>query len=171
MKGDRERCLAADMDGYISKPINRKELITLVEGVACSDVTKQESQLATPAESAEAPAPWSAAGTIERLGGDEALARQLVSLFLGEYPKLLSTLRDSFATGSADDVRRAAHAAKGCIANFVEGGPQATALRIETLAAEGRLEEALPLVAQLDRQLTIMVRSMHEFEQGASCVS
>ncbi len=93
-----------------------------------------------------------------------------MSLFLGEYPKLLSGLRESFASGSADDVRKAAHAAKGCIANFIEGGPQGTAHDIEKLAEVGRITEAAPLVAKLDRELTILVQHMHEFEQGAPCV-
>jgi signal transduction histidine kinase/CheY-like chemotaxis protein len=164
MKGDRERCLAADMDGYISKPVNRRELVSLVEGVP----------VATPSDAAAAApsAPlWSPADLIERLGGDEALARQLVTLFLAEYPKLLTALRDSFASGRADDVRRAAHAAKGCIANFVEGGPQATAYEIERLGAGGTLEGVAPLIARLEREVVAMVLPMTEFEQSQPCAS
>jgi HPt (histidine-containing phosphotransfer) domain-containing protein len=95
----------------------------------------------------------------------------LVTLFLAEYPKLLSALRDSLASGNADDVRRAAHAAKGCIANFVEGGPQATAFEIEQLGAEGRLADAAPLLARLEREVAAVVLNMQEFEQGAPCAS
>ena len=161
MKGDRERCLAADMDGYISKPINRRELISLVEGVEPAS-----------SEPAAPPAPvWSARDMIERLGGDEALARQLVTLFLAEYPKLLGTLRDSFTARKADDVRRAAHAAKGCIANFVDGGPQATAYEIERLGAEGRVDDVAPLIARLEKEVAAMVIPMAEFEQSTPCAS
>ncbi len=161
MKGDRERCLSADMDGYISKPLNRRELIGLVEGVLPA---------AEPPKAVSGPA-WSPAATIDRLGGDESLARQLVTLFLAEYPKLLSALRDSLASGNADDVRRAAHAAKGCIANFVAGGPQATAFEIEQLGAEGRLADAAPLLARLEHEVAAVVLNMQEFEQGAPCAS
>jgi CheY-like chemotaxis protein len=161
MKGDRERCLAADMDGYISKPVNRQELVALVESVP----------VAPQAEPAPAALPaFDAAAMIERVG-DEALARQLVGLFLAEYPKLLGALRESFAARQPDDVRRAAHAAKGCIANFVEGGPQATACEIERLGAAGRLDEVAPLLARLEREVAAMVMPMCEFEQGASCAS
>jgi two-component system, sensor histidine kinase and response regulator len=163
MKGDRERCLAADMDGYISRPINRRELIDLVERLPA------QSELDKP--TMKTPTSWSADLMIERLGGDESLARQLVTLFLAEYPKLLGSLRASVASGNADDVRRAAHAAKGCIANFVEGGPQATAFEIEQLGGRGRLENVAPLVERLECELAVIVVRMKDFEQAAPCAS
>jgi HPt (histidine-containing phosphotransfer) domain-containing protein len=108
---------------------------------------------------------------IERLDGDDELARQLVGLFLTEYPKLLATLRASVESGRADDVRRAAHAAKGCLANFVETGPHATAYEIERLGAEDRVDGAAPLVARLEREIAAIVIDMRKFEAGASCGS
>jgi HPt (histidine-containing phosphotransfer) domain-containing protein len=113
---------------------------------------------------------------VERLGGDEDLARELVSLFLGEYPNLMNNLRASIGTGNPDAVRRAAHAAKGCIANFIDDGPQMTAYRIEQLATEGRLGEVEPLLSHLELQVAALVRDMAAFtqaafERGSSCAS
>jgi HPt (histidine-containing phosphotransfer) domain-containing protein len=108
---------------------------------------------------------------IERLGGDEPLARQLVDLFLTEAPHLVARLRESFASGHAERVRRAAHAAKGCIANFVEGGADQTALQIERLGAEGRLAEAEALVARFEAELAELTAGMHAFKAGDRCVS
>lgn len=114
---------------------------------------------------------WSADAMIERLGGDEQLARQLVSLFLEEYPRLIAQLKASIVSGQADAVRRAAHAAKGCIANFVEGGPQATAHSIEQFAAGGRVADAASLVARLEAEITGLVKPMTQFERESSCAS
>jgi HPt (histidine-containing phosphotransfer) domain-containing protein len=114
---------------------------------------------------------WSSAEMTERLGGDEALARQLVVLFFGEYEKLLTNLRDSLAAGNADQVRRAAHAAKGCIANFVDGGPQATAARIEQLGSAGELGEVTTLIGQLEREVAVLVAQMRAFVGETSCAS
>jgi FOG: HPt domain len=108
---------------------------------------------------------------IERLDGDDVLARQLVTLFLGEYERLLANLRQALAADSADDVRRAAHAAKGCLANFIEGGPQATAHQIEQLGAAGRLSEVPALSAQLENEVVALVLAMQAFERGTSCAS
>jgi HPt (histidine-containing phosphotransfer) domain-containing protein len=113
---------------------------------------------------------------VERLGGDQELARELVSLFLGEYPNLMHNLRASIGSGNPDAVRRAAHAAKGCIANFIDGGPQTTAYRIEQLGTEGRLNEIAPLFSHLELEVATLVRDMTAFmagasERGASCAS
>jgi HPt (histidine-containing phosphotransfer) domain-containing protein len=108
---------------------------------------------------------------IERLGGDVELARQLVTLFLSEYPRLVESLRNSLASGRAHDVRRAAHALKGSIANFTETGPHETAFAIERLGQEGRLEPATALVSRLEREMAAIVPYMREFERDGSCAS
>jgi HPt (histidine-containing phosphotransfer) domain-containing protein len=108
---------------------------------------------------------------IARLEGDEALVRQLVALFLDEYPRLVSRLRESVASGRAEDVRRAAHAAKGCIANFIETGPHQVALDIERAAAEARLDQVPPLMVRFERELAGLVVSMHAFDSGDRCTS
>jgi two-component system, sensor histidine kinase and response regulator len=114
---------------------------------------------------------WSAEAMLERLAGDDELARQLVALFLVEYPKLLATLHATIESAQGDAVRRAAHATKGCLANFVESGPHATAYEIERLAAEGRVDATPPLLARLEREIAAIVIDMRKFEAGASCES
>jgi HPt (histidine-containing phosphotransfer) domain-containing protein len=117
------------------------------------------------------PVTWSPAAMIERLDGDDALARQLVMLFLGEYERLLTALRNALAAGRADEVRRAAHAAKGCLANFIEGGAQATAHQIEQLGAADRLSEVPALAAQLEDEVGALVVEMQAYERATSCAS
>jgi HPt (histidine-containing phosphotransfer) domain-containing protein len=96
------------------------------------------------------------------------LARQLITLFLGEYPKLMDNLRQSVSDGHSDAIRRAAHAAKGCIANFVEGGgPQATAFRIEQLSAAHTLSDVPRLVSRLERELDALARDMVAFQESS----
>jgi two-component system sensor histidine kinase/response regulator len=108
---------------------------------------------------------------VQRLGGDEELTRQLVQLFFGEQVKLLTNLHASVRGGNADHVRRAAHAAKGCIANFIDGGPQATAYRIEQLGAAGTLADVPALVTQLEREVALLVEQMRKFVQETPCAS
>src|SRR5690606_29501650 len=115
MKGDRERCLEAGMDGYIAKPINRRELIELVEGVA-----PQRMERPAPAPARRT---WSPQALVDRVEGDETLARQLARLFLGEYQLMMIAIREAVALGSAEGLRRAAHTFKGSIGNFIDGPP------------------------------------------------
>jgi len=154
-KGGRGQCAVAHMDGDVSRRVDRRKPVQSVPRVG--------------KDPASARTAWSADAMIERLAGDDELARQLVALFLTEYPKLLATLRASIESGRGDDVRRAAHAAKGCLANFVETGPHATAFEIERLGAEGRVDGAAPLLARLEREIAAIVTDMRKFEAGASC--
>ena len=156
-KGGRGRCAAAHMGGYVSRSVDQRELAQSVPHGG--------------KDPGPGPGHWSADAMIERLDGDHELARQLVGLFLTEYPKLLATLRASIESGRGDDVRRAAHATKGCLANFVETGPHDTAYEIERLGAEGRVDGAAPLVSRLEREIAAIVIDMRKFEAGASCGS
>lgn len=156
-KGDRERTLTAAMGGKTSKAAQRN--------------TARGNDHRHDVQSVAAAPRWQATELIDRLDGDEALAQQLVSLFLSEYPKLLAALRASLDSGQPDHVRRAAHAAKGCIANFVQDGPHVTAYEIERLGAEGRVDDARPLLARFEGELDAIVASMRAFSPGSSCAS
>jgi CheY-like chemotaxis protein len=76
MKGDRERCLEAGMDGYISKPINGRELKKAIAGALYGRDATQVGQSDKTHEQDVAPnsaISWDSAQTLERLGGDEKL--------------------------------------------------------------------------------------------------
>ncbi len=100
---------------------------------------------------------WSPDQMIERLGGDEELARQLVTLFIGECPQMMAQVRQSVEQGTPDLVRRAAHAFKGSVSNFLPGGPTVTAFALEQIGRDGRLDEAPAALATLERQVEVLL--------------
>jgi signal transduction histidine kinase/CheY-like chemotaxis protein/HPt (histidine-containing phosphotransfer) domain-containing protein len=162
MKGDRERCLEAGMDGYLSKPIDRRELIELIE-----QVTPQEpTPVSPPARSSEA---WSPQSMLDRLGGDEGLARQLVGLFLRECPRMMIAIREAVALGSAEDLRRAAHAFKGSVGNFTDGAAMTTAFELEEIGRDGRLRDAPPVLSRLEVAVEAFTSELQQFEREAAC--
>jgi HPt (histidine-containing phosphotransfer) domain-containing protein len=103
---------------------------------------------------------WSPEQMVARLGGDEALARQLVSLFIVECPRMIDAVRDSVANGSADDIRRAAHALKGSVSNFTSDGATATAYELENIGRESRLVEAPAMLARLEQELAALLDAL-----------
>jgi HPt (histidine-containing phosphotransfer) domain-containing protein len=109
---------------------------------------------------------WSPEQMIARLGGDEGLARQLVPLFLAECPRMMAQVRESVEGGSADAVRRAAHAFKGSVSNFAIGGPAATAFELENLGREGRVAEAAAVLARLEREVASFLDQLRTFNGG-----
>jgi two-component system, sensor histidine kinase and response regulator len=145
MKGDRERCLQAGMDGYITKPIR------------FSDIEKTLSSFSSPqsvsAASLSGKIPWGKAKALERLGGDEDLLREVCRIFLDESPNLLRKLQEGIANTDAEAVMRAAHSLKGELGYL--GAPEAAqaARELEDMGHEKNLTRAPELFNLLEREL------------------
>jgi HPt (histidine-containing phosphotransfer) domain-containing protein len=109
---------------------------------------------------------WSPATMLERLGGDEELAHQLVELFISECPRMMAAVRDSVASGNADQVRRASHAFKGSVGNFTDEAPMTTAFELEQIGKDGRLDQTAMLLARLECEVEDFLSALRRFEEG-----
>ncbi len=155
--GDKERCLAAGMDDYISKPIKLTELRAMLEkyaGPAPPLVRQPENTC------------WDSAEALVQVDKDAALLRDIVVLFLQESPKLLDRIRRAVANADPVELQRAAHALKGEL-----GCLRATAAEVRALALEnaGRLAQtgdAASLLAELEDQLRQLRPRLQEFSEA-----
>jgi CheY-like chemotaxis protein len=137
MKGDRERCLQAGMDGYVSKPVEADHLIEAVETAAGS---------------------FDPSRAAARLGGDASLLRELLDLFLSDLPRMTGEIERAIRTKDAEALRRAAHALKGSVANFAAAGPVDAARRLEVMGASGDLTKVKEAFAELSTALTTFTK-------------
>jgi HPt (histidine-containing phosphotransfer) domain-containing protein len=103
---------------------------------------------------------WAASELADRLGGNRQLAEELIAIFLAEYPNLLENLNASVARNDERAIGRSAHAIKGTVSNFTDGGPAATALALERAAAESRPGDVAALAAQLEREIQELTAAM-----------
>jgi len=106
MKGDREKCLAAGMSDYISKPVSPTTLTAAIERWL-------PEASASPDVPAPDPAAFDEAALMERLMGDRDLARTIVAVFLEDFPRQLAALSSSVEAGDDDATRRQVHRIKG----------------------------------------------------------
>jgi CheY-like chemotaxis protein len=148
MKGDRERCLAGGMDGYVSKPVQAEELIKAVEGLGDhSPATGKAREHTNEVLDREL--------ALARVDGDEGLLADLAKLFCEESPKLLFAVEDAVARKDAAALKRAAHSLKGSMSTFAARDATEAALRLEELASVGELADAEGayrlLATQVDR--------------------
>ena len=150
MKGDRERCLEAGMDDYLSKPIQPKELIEVIER-QLRGARPAEPEM-TPSEQAEVPEVFDRKILLERLDGDEEIFKEIIATFLEDAPIQVEKLKKALQEGDANRVERQAHLIKGAALNIGGNGLQAAARELEVAGKDGDLTKAQSLVATLDQE-------------------
>ncbi len=154
IKGDRERCLEAGMDGYIAKPIRADELFRVLEGFASESI--QSAYMRNDKESLDGSA------ILERLGGDKDLLREVVNLFLEKHEKQLREIRDAIDCGDASRLEQAAHTLKGSLGNFHAHASIRTASLLEEMGRSGELDGAREALAEMERQIARLKPALTE---------
>ncbi|HXI27076.1 MAG TPA: response regulator [Vicinamibacterales bacterium] len=130
MKGDRERCLAAGMDEYLTKPLDPRLLCSVVEQIA--------DQRRPPA--AEVTVPDVPTQVLARVGGDRQLLAEISRLFVDDAPRHLERIRRAIDARDAESLRRAAHGLKGAAANFDAEGVVSAARTLEEIGRTGEFD-------------------------------
>ncbi len=146
MKGDRERCLAAGCDDYVSKPMRGMDLTNALAR-CLTLVTRLDAHSSldeVPATATVSPG-FDLNAALEAAEGDEELLHELAGVFLEDSTRLLAEVQDAARSGNSVRLARAAHAMKGSVSNFGATAAVAAAQRLEVMGFAG----AEPVVAEL----------------------
>jgi CheY-like chemotaxis protein/HPt (histidine-containing phosphotransfer) domain-containing protein len=173
MKGDRENCLAAGMDGYVPKPISVKDLLEAIDAVAGNSIACQRSPDSEPV-SRSLPVQTSLVdrqALLLQVDGDTELLRRMVSIFLADAPERLGAIRAAVESKNAESLAKLAHRLKGAVSNFSSESVTRAALQLETIAQQRDLSKAREAYEELkimiDR-LTPELAELVEIEIGSS---
>jgi len=138
MKGDDEKCRAAGMTDYLTKPLDRTKLQSCLErhlGKLGGNAAEASADVAPDAVPAAAPVDWSA--FIKSMDGDETLARELVDLFIESGDETLAAILNALGANDYAAVSEQAHSLKGASANLRATATAQAAARLEAAARAG----------------------------------
>jgi HPt (histidine-containing phosphotransfer) domain-containing protein len=165
LKGDRERCLAVGMDGYVAKPVRERQLLLALRETLGEEVAQPAAEApAAPIAADERLLDWDAA--LEICGGDRLLLRDIAEAFLEEYPGRLSEIRRAIDAKDWELLHRAAHTIKGSMRYF--GAPRVfdRAFGLEMLASNHRLEGVEEIFGLLKQELAKLTPHLINYVQG-----
>jgi PAS domain S-box-containing protein len=168
MQGDRDRCLAVGMDGYITKPVTLDALdAALAEFLRASQrepsapAVRPETRVPDPLDTSDGPR-WSMDMLRLIFETDPGLFDDIVATYLTQTETCLADLAVAMAAYDADAVRALAHDCKGASANCGMHPLAATMARIEDRARGGVLDDADALLGLARRQLERARRYLRE---------
>jgi signal transduction histidine kinase/CheY-like chemotaxis protein len=190
MRGDRERCLQAGFDGYVSKPIHFEDLFDTLDELAPSAAAqaaraegagRARAVPATPLmpPAARTPAPPTLVGVpdpspafsveiaLERTGGDRKLLEEIVAVFLTEIPNWMRELGSAVRRGDAVEVHRIAHTIKGAVDSCGASRAYDAAMVLERMGRGGEFDDALAVFATLEREIARALPELTAFAAGA----
>lgn len=159
MKGDTERCIAAGMDDYLSKPIDRERLLSLLEGGAAAAATQAAAAVSDCEE------------FVRRVGGDASLAREMAHIFIADAGRLLAAVQTAVARGDAAALRESSHALKGAAANFNASPVVAVAVELENIARRDEMALAIAPAERLATELDRLLADVRIFAGADVCAS
>jgi PAS domain S-box-containing protein len=159
MQGDRELCLDAGMDDYISKPIRTDELVAAL----CAAFPRQvDGNRVTDTDIIDRAA---LDKLLEATGGDQATLRELINSYLLDAAALLDAMRKAVCDQNTVELRRAAHTLKSTSASFGARPLIGLCHELEQRARDGILDGAEALVAQIDAVSTDVERGLRALNE------
>jgi len=160
MKGDREKCLSAGMDGYLSKPIRIDELKQAIFRA------KQKRNIGQSPDQN----PFRAIGQLELLldsvMGDRALLAEMAELWLADSAKQEREIREGLDSGDVMMVQRAAHALKGSVGTFQASAAQEAANQLEMSAKDADLVGASKAFEKLSTQIDLVRQDLRRLARA-----
>ncbi len=142
MRGDRENCLNAGADEYLTKPLHTPDLIAALDRVHGAKRNTAPSSATQNTPDDVSLAVLDLPGALERMDGDRDLLEEVLHLFAEEWPKSKDELQTAIDAGDCRLSERLAHTLKGASGSLGAQRVSCAAFELEKLSRAGNLEKA-----------------------------
>jgi PAS domain S-box-containing protein len=162
MKGDEERCAAAGMDDYLTKPIRIPELLAVVDEIGNRKAVSKKMAASSKGRTIDF------TGAIALLGGDRELFVELAHVFKEECPRAIEEIRCAIGAQDPRTLERHAHNLKGSSASLGAAAVSLASSALEDCARSGNLKQADDLFKALERELDHLLSELEAVPQSVA---
>jgi len=156
MEGDREKCLEAGMDHYVTKPIDQKRLFEAVESFCAARPSSASVVMKEPNQELN----FDPNAALKRVDGDRELLKEVAGLFFEDTPRLMTDLRNAIQRGDGNALQRSAHTLKGSVSNFGARAASDAAASLEQMGRNGDFAKAPELFGRLELQINLLIPAL-----------
>ena len=162
MTGDREKCIDAGMDDYVSKPINPETLFGVIKKVARQSQSAKAHKRTQLSQGSKtfSPKTFDLSGAMETVLGNKDLFRKIAGMFLDSCSDYIARIQKGIAENDGGILEREAHSLKGAIGNFSAREVYEVAGRLEKLGKEGEMTAAQEGLLNLEGALNEFASEM-----------
>ena len=169
MAGDRERCLQAGMDTYISKPLRPDELLAAINRsvdthrVSATPVVSDGTEPTNPPKATIA---LDSGPLLASFGGNRKLLDEVIDAFLTDAPARIDAIRTATQAGDATALAAVAHTLRGSLGLFTQTGPYEIARQVECAAVNRESERFGELTSELETAIVTLTENLTEIRQA-----
>jgi len=168
LKEDRERCLAAGMDGYVSKPLRIETLLKELTRVllACGrDIQCAQNSGNKRCKAITRVLVFDENEALLTVNGNRELLKTVIDMFQKEGPALLATIGEAVAKSNAEAIQKNAHKMRGMVGNFGASAASEAAFRLHEIGESGELAKATTAFEELKQELQRLTEVLTAFRE------
>jgi len=159
IKGDKEKCLKAGMDDYITKPVKIDEFFGKIKRFTFSPAMEKPQLKSKKASGQQG---FNMTQITSNFDGDMDLFKEIFQIFIQTYPEQIKTMRRMIHENNPDTFQRVAHSLAGGASNFNVSDIRKLALKLEKMAMDNGLQDAERCLSQLESLIREFVAYVKE---------